>query len=69
METLTSSHLKRLTIMMGGSSFDKDIAEDQLKEMNPSALPEDILDIWITGSTYDKFRAGRIKQAWADKES
>ncbi|MCX6646541.1 MAG: hypothetical protein NTY09_09310 [bacterium] len=67
METLTSSGLKRITRMMSGSSFDKDIAEDELKDHDPATLPEDILEIWISGSTYDKFRAGRVKQAWADR--
>ena len=67
METLTSSGLKRVTRMMGGSSFDKDIAEEQLKDLDPATLPEDILDTWINGSTYDKFRAGRVKQSWGDR--
>ena len=67
METLTSSGLKRITRMMGGSSFDKDIAEEQLKDLDSATLPEDILEIWINGSTYDKFRAGRVKQMWADR--
>lgn len=67
METLTSNHLRRLTTLMTGSSFDKDLAEQQLKDLDPANLPQDILDIWTTGSTYDKFRAGRVKQAWADR--
>jgi hypothetical protein len=68
METVTSNDLRRITILMSGSSIDKDIAEGQLKELDPATLPENILDVWTTGSTYDKFRAGRVKQAWADRK-
>lgn len=67
METLTSNDLIRIKRMMKGNSFDKDIAEEYLKMRNPADLPLDILQIWTVGSSYDKFRAGRVHQTWGDR--
>lgn len=67
METLTSNDLRRIKRLMKGSSFDKDIAEEYLKMHNPANLPLNILEIWAAGSSYDKFRAGRINQTWGDR--
>ena len=67
MTTYTTNDLKRIISLMNGSGFDKDMAETQLKETDPEVLPEDILEIWKTGSSYDKFRAGRVKQTWAEQ--
>jgi hypothetical protein len=66
MDALKPAALERLKRMMAGGTFEKDMAENQLRECDPCTLPEDILDIWTTGSSYDKFRAGRVKQAWTE---
>lgn len=66
METMSNASIERLRRLMIGGTFEKDMAESQLRECDPCILPEDILDTWTQGSSYDKFRAGRIKQVWKE---
>ncbi len=69
MDMANDSTIRRLKSWMEGSSIDKDRAESKLKDCDPCALPDDILDVWSAGSSYDKFRAGRIKELWAKQET
>ena len=64
MVDINSSEILQLKRLMEGTTMDKDRAEGQLKSFDPNLLPEDILDCWNCGSTFDKFRAGRVKEAW-----
>ena len=68
MDMADDSTIRRLKSWMEGSSIDKDRAESKLKDCAPCTLPDDILEVWATGSSYDKFRAGRIKELWAKQE-
>lgn len=63
-ETTSEDMVRRLQTLMRGSSIDKDRAETRLKEYDPYTLPENMLETWMSGSMYDKFRAGRVKEAW-----
>ena len=64
MENLTQSEVTQLRRLMEGTTIDKDRAEMMLKEANPDGLPDDIMECWKCGSTFDKFRAGRVKELW-----
>jgi hypothetical protein len=66
-DLMSEDHIRRLQTLMNGSSIDKDRAEVRLKECDPCALPEAILESWVKGSMYDKFRAGRVKEAWSKR--
>jgi len=68
MDMANDSTIRRLKTWMEGSSIDKDRAESKLKDCDPCALPEDILDVWASGSSYDRFRAGRIKEIWSKQD-
>jgi len=63
-ETTSEDTVKRLQALMRGSSIDKDRAETRLKDCDPCTLPENMLETWMSGSMYDKFRAGRVKEVW-----
>jgi len=64
METLSNNEVMRLRRLMEGTTMDKDRAEVKLKDHEPNLFPEDILECWNCGSTFDKFRAGRVKETW-----
>ena len=64
MENLTQSEVQLPRRLMEGTTIDKDRAETTLKHADPSGLPVDILECWKCGSTFDKFRAGRVKEEW-----
>jgi len=64
MQSATPALIQKLRKLMEGSSIDKDRAESQLKTSDPSSMPADILECWSTGNNFDKFRAGRVKEAW-----
>ena len=64
MEILTQSEVVQLRRLMEGTTIDKDRAEMTLKDADSSGLPVDILECWKCGSTFDKFRAGRVKETW-----
>ena len=64
MEKLLRSDIQHIRRLMEGTTMDKDRAETQLKDYDPALLPEDILECWNCGSTFDKFRAGRVREAW-----
>ncbi len=68
MEAVSSRAIQRLSCLMEGSSMDKDRAETELRGYDPSILPSDILDCWKSGNSFDKFRAGRVKESWSTKE-
>jgi len=65
MDNLSPSVVNQLRRLMVGSAMDKDRAEDRLKDCDPCNLPEDILEPWTSGSSYDRFRAGRVKEFWS----
>ncbi len=64
MDPISESEVRKLRRLMEGTTMDKDRAEVKLKDFDPAILPEGILECWTCGSTFDKFRAGRVKESW-----